>query len=379
MVPGRAGAQSPVNIPAGGLLGGGGLPGYMVYEAPCGAYFIEGWMTPPGWMGTLPGGATPLIENCAVYNELIGNSANVATPALTQPTQNVPLSIEEISTSGSMLFNFIVEYRDSTDTQFNGKFDVEIDIPYDQSLCTGTQLGTPYGTVNTSGLIPAENADGLQSYTDIPLPCALITPSQYQSAINSGHTIGWTLYNAVSQTLYGPTSPTPTGTSPAVIQSPGEFVVSSIVVPYQTAMSATVVRVGMRFSEGYGTQMPISFGCWPNPAVTSAQGAQISQFYNGAMQGEWVFSQPFAVQVQPAFLVQYHMLPFFILYQPPGDQSSSSFQTTSSYTQQYTSGSTVSLTDPTEFDQKTATDYTFGEGIVAVHLVECDLHRRQFI
>jgi hypothetical protein len=79
------------------------------------------------------------------------------------------------------------------------------------------------------------------------------------------------------------------------------------------------------------------------------------------MQGEWVFSQPFTVQIQPMFLVQYHTLPVFILYQPPGDQSSSSFEMLSTYTQQYTSGTTVSLTDSTEFDQKTTTDTTFGE------------------
>jgi hypothetical protein len=327
----------------------------MFYEAPCGVYFDQGWMTPPVWMGSLPGDATPLIEQCAVYNELIGNNANVATPALTQPIQNTPLSIVETSSSGSMLFNFLVEFRDSTDTQFNGKFDVEVDIPYDASLCPGLIPGPTY-------------VDGLQSYEDIPGPCALITPTQYQSAITSGHAIGWTVYNVVSQTAYGPKSPVPPNTPAGLVQSPGGYVIASIPVPYQTELSSTVVRVGMRFSEGYGTQMPIAFGCWPNPCNPDAQ---ILPLYNGAMQGEWVWSQPFTVQVQPALLVQYSFLPAFILYQPPGDQSSASFQMLSSYTQQYTAGTTVSLTDSSELDNKTTSDYTLGgKGSIQTYLSE---------
>lgn len=351
----HAGAQAPppANVPPS-LFSGQPYPGFMYFNAPCGIYFDAlGNMTPPSWIGSLPGGNSPLIEQCAVQNSLIGDDTALATPASTQPTQDIPLAISETTVNGSMLFNFLVEYRDTTDTYFNGKFDAEIDIPYDASLCRSLPPGPVF-------------PDGLQSYSTIPLPCEIVIPTQYISAQAAGHQIGWTLYNVVSETVYGPKSPVPPNTPSALIQSTGKTVLTDISVPYQTEISSTVVRVGMRFSEGYYKVMPISFACTPGSGSAACQppGAgnpsSLGPEYSGAMQGEWVWSQPFTVQVQPAALVQYSFLPAFILYQPPGDQSSASFQMLSSYSQQYTTGATVSLTNSTEFDNKTMSDDSFG-------------------
>jgi hypothetical protein len=243
-----------------------------------------------------------------------------------------------------MLFNFLVMFYDSTQTQFTGKFDVEIDIPYDSTLCASL----PPGTINP---------DGLLSYTEIPSACALATPTAYQNAINSGDSIGWTFYGGNSATLYGPTAPTPPNTPPTQIQTSNSPVLNAVAVPYQTAISSSVVRVGERFSEGYANQMPLSWGCGTSPC---GNGGGISPLISGAMQGEWTFSEPFTVQMYPALLAQYDVLPAFILYQPPGDQSVASFSITTTYTQQLTSGSTVSITDTQKLDDLTTFDYTFG-------------------
>jgi hypothetical protein len=357
-VPVRLGAQA--NIPPGRNSSGQWetpLPGFMDYVAPCGVYFdATGYLTPPPWLqGLPPTQATPLIENCAVYNKIIGSNADVALPITTQGPDgislipnplDIPLTTGQTSTSGSMLFNFLIQFRDSTDTDFSGEFDAEIDVPYDKSMCPFLIPGPTY-------------IDGLQSYSDIPQPCALITPSQYMSAFSSLHQIGWAVYDVVSETLYGPTSSAPPNTPPTLIQQPGGSILTYIQVPYQTEISSTVVRVGMRFSEGYGGMMPISWGCSLVSCDTNTKSHSLPP-YNADMQGEWLFSQPFTVQVQPAFTVQYKVLPAFILYQPPGDQSTSSFQMLSSYTQQYTLNTTVSLTDTTELDRKTTFDETFG-------------------
>jgi hypothetical protein len=73
-------------------------------------------------------------------------------------------------------------------------------------------------------------------------------------------------------------------------------------------------------------------------------------------------SQPFTVVIKPLALVQLHYLPTLILYQPPGNQSSSTFATSDTYTQNYQTDEASTITDKTEYDARTKEDLSISPG-----------------
>lgn len=359
-------------------------PGQMAFTAPCGVTFVGSpgtssyYMAPPPVIdfsppNTLPPGTLcpsmmrTLTDPSSVSVTTIGAvnpqftgmpdgsplppTTSVSGVVLPQPSQNAPTLILEASDSGTMEFDIPVNFRDTSDTMFEGRFDGVLEVPYDAFLCPSVS-----GTDTSTGLVLST------AVLDI---CAINTPSEYDNTLTQGHTIGWAEFNAgpltahASVTAYGPTDAAiPSSAQAWQRQTKGGQVSGMLAIPYGTDINSTVLRVGLRYSTGYSGQMPITWGGWPTPPNPD----NLQPVDWAGMQTAWIFSQPFTIQIQPIFEVQFHFLPTLILYQPPGNQSSASISTGTAYTQTYVSGQAVTITDQTTYDQKTKTDLSFSGG-----------------
>ena len=66
--------------------------------------------------------------------------------------------------------------------------------------------------------------------------------------------------------------------------------------------------------------------------------------------------------IKPLALVQFHYFPILILYQPPGNQSSSTITTGDTYTQNYQTDEASTITDQTDYDARTKEDISLSPG-----------------
>lgn len=359
-------------------------PGQMAFTAPCGVTFVGSpgtssyYMAPPPVVDFSPPNTLPPGTLCASMMRTLTDPASVSVtsigavnpqftgmpdgsplPPVTtvsavvvpQPPPNAPTTITEVSDSGTMEFDVPVNFRDTSDTMFEGRFEGVLEVPYDSFLCPSVS-----GTDASTGLV--------LSTPVLPI-CAINTPSDYVNALRQGHTIAWAEFNAgsltayASVTAYGPTdAEMPSSAQAWQRQTKGGQVSGMLAIPYGTDINSTVLRIGLRYSTGYSGQMPITWGGWPTPPNPD----NLQPVDWAGMQTAWIFSQPFTIQIQPVFEVQFHYLPTLILYQPPGNQSTASISIDTTYTQTYVSGQAVTITDQTTYDQKTQSDESFNLG-----------------
>lgn len=275
-----------------------------------------------------------------------------------QDPQNAPTSIIEASASGSMVFLVPVSFRDTSDTSFDGEADGVLESPYD-----ATQCPDPVGP----NALPqfSDPFTGLRTLSTVPFTCVITTPTQYLNVLKQGHAIRWAQFTQASFVAYGPTDFTmPSGAQPWQRQTHGGQVHGMLNLPYETTENSTVIRIGVRYSIGYQGQIPFTWGGWPTPFTCSQQSRRAGTCIvptNGwaGMQTAWIYSQPFTVQVQPVSLVQFHVLPVTLIYNPPGNQSSASISTTETTTQSYQVDQNLTITDQGDYDTKTKSDLSF--------------------
>lgn len=72
------------------------------------------------------------------------------------------------------------------------------------------------------------------------------------------------------------------------------------------------------------------------------------------------FFQPFNVVVAPAALIQLNTMPYTLLYQPPGDASSVTFETTQSYQTQFSVGTSNEVETLQSSDQSSSAKFSLG-------------------
>ena len=233
-----------------------------------------------------------------------------------QDPQNAPTSIIEASASGNMVFLLPVCFRDTSDTNFDDEADGVLESPYD-----ATQCPDPVGL----NALPQLNdpLTGLRTLSTVPFTCVITTPRQYLNVLKQGHAIRWAQFTEVSFIAYGPTDSTmPSAAQPWQRQTRGGQVQAMLNPPYETTENSTVIRIGVRYSIEYQGQIPFTWGGWPTPFTCSEQSRRAGTCIvptNGwaGMQTAWSYSQPFTIQVQPASLVQFHVLPVTLIYNPP--------------------------------------------------------------
>lgn len=348
-------------------------PGQMAFTAPCGVTFIgkpgtaSYQIVPPpvidfsaqnipldlcaNMMRTLTDPVSVSVVGIGAVNpQFTGMPDGSALPPATlvsgsvvaQPPQNAPTAIVEVSDSGTIEFDVPISFRDTSDTAFEGRFEGTLEVPYDTFLC--------------SNVLQTDQSTGLVVSTAVLSICAINTPSDYVNALRKGHTIGWAEFNVASVTAFGPTdASTPASAQAWQRQATGGQVSGILAIPYGTNINSTVLRIGLRYSTGYSGQMPITWGGWPTPPNPD----KLQPVDWAGMQTAWIYSQPFTVQVQPVYEFQCHFLPVWILYQPPGNQSSASITMATTYSQAYASGEAVTITDQTEYDRMTQSDVSF--------------------
>lgn len=359
-------------------------PGQMAFTAPCGVTFqgssgVSGqYMVPPPVIDFSPPNTLPPVTLCPSMMRTLTDAASVSVTSIDavnpqftgmpdgsplplattvsgtvvpQAPQNAPTTIMEVSDSGTIEFDVPINFRDTSDTVFEGRFEGVLEVPYDAFLCS-----------NLSGTDPST---GLVLSTAMLSICAINTPSDYVSVLKEGHPIAWAEFNAgsltayASVTTYGPNDAAmPSSAQAWQRQAKGGQVSGMLAIPYGTDINSTVLRIGLRYSTGYSGQMPITWGGWPTPPNPD----NLQPVDWAGMQTAWIFSQPFAIQIQPVFEIQFHYLPTLVLYQPPGNQSSASISLDTTYTQTYVSGQAVTITDQNIYDQKTKTDLSFSGG-----------------
>jgi len=266
---------------------------------------------------------------------------------------NAPSPIVEMAGSGNMHFLVPAQFRDTTDTKFEGKVDAVLEMPIDARKC-------PNG--DQSGVI--DSATGLHTIVNVPDLCLIRTPADYLTALQQGHVIKWVQYTTSSIIFYGPADPILAGPVGASVswqqQAAHSSVDGTLILNYATDNNSTVLRIGVRYGIGYNGTMPLTWGGWPTPPCTELN--CLAPAYWAGMQTAWVRSQPFTVVVKPLALVQLHYLPTLILYQPPGDQSSATFATSDTYTQNYQTDEASTITDKTEYDARTKEDLSLSPG-----------------
>lgn len=357
-------------------------PGLMVFHAPCGAGLVNNgditYMAPPpridfsaanspavlcgSLMRTLTDPDQTTVTAIGAVNPQYATlpggipmppvmSGPVPVP---QDPQNAPTPYVEVSTSGSMQFIVPINWRDDSDTMFDGRFDALLEAPYDATQC-------PNLTAPGPGII--DPATGFVLATSVPAPlCSIATPTNYLNKVKQGHKIGWAEVSYASVITYGPTDTPAPGSQPWQKQTSGGMVAGALSIPYETENNSTVLRIALRYGTGFGGVAPLTWGGWPTPYCTSIGKGCLQPSDWAGMQTPWMPSQPFTVQIQPAYEVQFHILPTLILYQPPGNQSSSSIATQTSYTQTYQADQASAITDQTEYDNKTKSDLSFDPG-----------------
>lgn len=354
--------------------------GSMQFTAPCGVSVASNsFLNPPSWVQSAQ---TALQQNCAQIFTLITDSISTTVrtvgqvnPAYTvlpngssvpfvngnpffpQPAINTPTTELETTTSGSVNFDFLVSFYDQSMTAFEGKFDAAVLVPYDATNCGGP-TGTPPGST-------AEPLTGLPLDTSLLSSCLVSTPNAYLKTLQAGHLVGWAADSVGSVVFYGPLAVVPSGTPSWQQQNGAAFAAGMLTVPFNTNNNSNVVAVATRYSEGYsghqaGWPGPLSWGGWPSPQCT--QGAVCPVFYGG-LQSAWNFSQPFTLMVQPAYEVQFDNLPVLIVYQPPGNQSTASFQSSQTYTQAYSTTQSRTITDTSSLATQTYSDFSLAIGV----------------
>ena len=280
----------------------------------------------------------------------------------TQDPLNVPTAIIEASTSGSMTFQIPVSFRDTSDTAFDGQADAALESPYDATQCPDPVGINPLPEFN-------DPWTGLRTLSTVPFICVIATPAQYINALKQGHLVNWAQITYGSLIGYGPTDTTmPSGAAAWQRQSVGGQVQGMISLPYLTSNNSTVLRIAIRYSIGYKSQIPLVWGGWPTPVICSEQSRRDDTCLMptngwGGMQTPWIYSQPFTLQVQPVSLVQFHFLPVTLIYNPPGNQSSASISTTETTTQSYQIDQTLAITSQDDFDNKTKSDFSFSNSL----------------
>jgi hypothetical protein len=355
-------------------------PGAMIFHAPCGVALVSGggstYMAPPpridfsasnspdalcaSLMRTLTDPDQTAVTTIGAVNPQYATLPGgipmppVSTmPFVPQDPQNAPTPYVEVSTSGSMQFIVPINWRDDSDTMFDGKFDGVVESPYDATICPNQ---------TTSGAV-IDPVTGFAQAASIRAPlCSITTPANYLSALKQGHKIGWAEVSYASVLTYGPTDTPAPGSQPWQKQTPGGMVAGALSIPYETENNSTVLRIALRYGTGFGGVAPLTWGGWPTPYCTSIGRGCLQPSDWAGMQTAWMPSQPFTVQIQPAYEVQFHILPTLILYQPPGNQSSSSISAQTSYTQTYQVDQASAITDQNEYDTKTKSDFSFDPG-----------------
>jgi hypothetical protein len=69
-------------------------------------------------------------------------------------------------------------------------------------------------------------------------------------------------------------------------------------------------------------------------------------------------SQPFTVVISPAAMFQINAVPYTILYQPPGNMSTASFQASNTYGTQLSLGNSNSIVNETMFEEQKSTNFS---------------------
>lgn len=353
--------------------------GLMVFHAPCGAGLVSNgdikYMAPPpridfsatngpdvlcgSLMRTLTDPDQTTVTSIGAVNPQYGAlPGGIPMPPVIlaggipapQDPQNAPTPYVEVSTSGTMQFIVPINWRDDSDSMFEGKFEAALESPYDATICP-----------NLSGVATADPASGFTPAAQIPTPlCSITTPTQYLDKLKQGHKVGWAEVTYASLITYGPTDTAAPGSQQWQKQTPGGMVAGALLIPYETENNSTVLRIALRYGTGFAGVAPLTWGGWPTPYCHSSGCLQPSDW--AGMQTPWMPSQPFTVQIQPAYEVQFHILPTLILYQPPGNQSSASISTQTSYTQTYQADQASAITDQNEYDNKTKSDLSFDPG-----------------
>jgi hypothetical protein len=361
-------------------------PAQIAFTAPCGVQEVSGTNDPSTWFP--PVQVDQVAANnpsnlCATQMRTLTDPINVSVttigavnpsyktaadgtplpPAIggTQDPQNAPTSIVEVSSSGSVAFVVPVSFRDTSDTSFDGEADGVLEFPYDTAACPD-----PIGP-NALPLFADPNT-GLRPLTTVPFTCLITTPSDYETKLKSGHLLKWAQATNASLIAYGPTDTLPAGAQSWQHQSRGGTVTGSLSIPFLTQNNSTVMRIGVRYSIGYQGQIPLVWGGWPTPWTCSEQSRRDGtclQSSNGwgGMQTAWIYSQPFTTQVQPVSLVQFHFLPITLIYNPPGNQSTASIQTTQTTTQSYQVDQNLTMTDQGDYDRKTKSDTSMSPSV----------------
>ena len=354
-------------------------PGAMIFHAPCGAALVNTgditYMAPPpridfsatnapavlcgSLMRTLTDPDQTTVTTIGAVNpQYMTLPGGIPMPPVMAPgglpvpqdPQNAPTPYIEASTSGTMQFIVPFNWRDDSDSMFDGRFDAVLESPYDATQCP-----------NLTGAVPVDSATGFYQAASVPAPlCSITTPTQYLNVLKQGHKISWAEVTYASAIAYGPTDTPAPGSQPWQKQTPGGMVAGALSLPYATNNNSTVLRIALRYGTGFGGVAPLTWGGWPTPYCTSIGKGCLQPSDWAGMQTPWMPSQPFTVQIQPVAELQFHILPTLILYQPPGNQSSSSMTLQTSYSQLYQTDQTSTITDQNEYDTKTKSDFSFG-------------------
>src|SRR4029077_5054879 len=91
-----------------------------------------------------------------------------------QDPQNAPTPYVEVSTSGTMQFIVPLNWRDDSDTMFDGKFDGVLESPYDATICPNQSA--------TGAVIDPVTGFAQAATVRAPL-CSITTPTNYLNAI----------------------------------------------------------------------------------------------------------------------------------------------------------------------------------------------------
>jgi len=182
--------------------------------------------------------------------------------------------------------------------------------------------------------------------------------------------------------LYGPSASGP-GVASASQAPAGGAVFGDVVVPVQLNQPSTYLRALVTVWEGDTRDSPgLTYIGWNPGQVSAADGHEELSCVRGSRgpegwcpkSGKWFRSIYYSVVHQapgglkyvdalsavqvivlPAALVQFHVLPYTIVYQPPGDLSTATFSTAASYGTSLTIGAGTQVNNSTTNDFKQST------------------------
>ncbi len=81
------------------------------------------------------------------------------------------------------------------------------------------------------------------------------------------------------------------------------------------------------------------------------------------------YSRPFDLVIAPAALLQVKLVPFTIVYQPPGNASTASYQTTTSFNISYKLGNSKTQSNVSRVQQSQSTQASIGAGVTSAMLI----------